>query len=55
MPLDHIDLRVPDLAAAGPFHRQLLPRLGFRTEEKIEGWLQFVEEVGGAAVRRFLA
>ncbi len=42
MPFDHIDLRVPDLKAAEPSYRCLLPRLGFRTEEKVEGWLQFV-------------
>jgi catechol 2,3-dioxygenase-like lactoylglutathione lyase family enzyme len=42
MPFDHIDLRVPDLKAAEPFYRQLLPRLGFRTEEAIDGWLQFI-------------
>jgi catechol 2,3-dioxygenase-like lactoylglutathione lyase family enzyme len=40
-PLDHIDLRVRDLAAAAPFYRALLPALGFTREVFIEDWLQF--------------
>lgn len=40
-PLDHIDLRVRDLAAATPFYRALLPALGFTREAFYEGWLQF--------------
>ncbi|WP_367872191.1 VOC family protein [Luteolibacter sp. Populi] len=43
---DHIDLRVPDLAAAEGFYRQLLPALGFTREMDIEGWLQFESESG---------
>lgn len=39
--LDHIDLRVPDLAAAAPFYETLLPALGFTLRVEIEGWLQF--------------
>lgn len=39
--LDHIDLRVPDLNAAAPFYRRLLPALGFRHEGNIPGWIQF--------------
>ena len=39
--LDHIDLRVPDLAAAAPFYEALLPALGFTLRVAIEGWLQF--------------
>ncbi len=39
--LDHIDLRVPDLAAATPFYSALLPALGFTLRVEIEGWLQF--------------
>lgn len=39
--LDHIDLRVPDLAAAAPFYEALLPALGFTLRVEIEGWLQF--------------
>ena len=39
--LDHIDLRVPDLAAATPFYEALLPALGFTHRVEIEGWLQF--------------
>ncbi len=38
---DHIDLRVPDLAAATPFYEALLPALGFTRRVDIEGWLQF--------------
>jgi predicted enzyme related to lactoylglutathione lyase len=38
---DHIDLRVPDLAAVESFYRRLLPALGFTREQDIEGWLQF--------------
>ena len=44
---DHIDLRVPDLAAAEGFYRQLLPALGFTREMEIEDWLQFESESGG--------
>jgi catechol 2,3-dioxygenase-like lactoylglutathione lyase family enzyme len=39
--LDHIDLRVPDLAAASSFYEVLLPALGFPLRVEIEGWLQF--------------
>lgn len=38
---DHIDLRVPDLAAATPFYEALLPALGFTRRVDVEGWLQF--------------
>lgn len=38
---DHIDLRVPDLAAVESFYRTLLPALGFIREQDVEGWLQF--------------
>jgi predicted lactoylglutathione lyase len=40
--LDHIDLRVPDLEAAGPFYRTLLPALGFTKEMRLSGWIQFI-------------
>jgi catechol 2,3-dioxygenase-like lactoylglutathione lyase family enzyme len=40
--LDHIDLRVPDLKAAEPFYRGLLPAVGFPHQVEIPGWLQFV-------------
>jgi len=43
---DHIDLRVPDLPAAEPFYRILLPALGFTREQDVEGWLQFESEDG---------
>ncbi len=39
--LDHVDLRVRDLAIAGPFYRELLPLLGFTVQIDIPGWLQF--------------
>jgi catechol 2,3-dioxygenase-like lactoylglutathione lyase family enzyme len=45
---DHVDLRVADLAAAGPFYRVLLPALGFVVRVEIEGWLQFEAEGEGA-------
>ncbi len=38
---DHVDLRVRDLAAAGPFYRALLPLLGFTVYVDIDGWIQF--------------
>ena len=43
---DHIDLRVPSLAAVENFYRQLLPALGFTREQDIEDWLQFEDESG---------
>ena len=50
MPLrfDHIDLRVPDLAAAIPFYQRLLPALGFVRDAGIEGWFQLETEDGSA-------
>jgi catechol 2,3-dioxygenase-like lactoylglutathione lyase family enzyme len=45
---DHVDLRVRDLAAAGPFYRQLLPLLGFTVRVDIPGWLQFEAPGPGA-------
>jgi len=50
---DHIDLRVPDLAAATPFYRGLLPALGFTREVFIEGWLQFEADGEGEASTEF--
>ena len=38
---DHIDLRVPDLAAVTPFYRTLLPALGFTEDVSSPDWLQF--------------
>ncbi|HYG24322.1 MAG TPA: VOC family protein [Verrucomicrobiae bacterium] len=38
---DHIDIRVPNLAAATPYYESLLPALGFTQPVQIEGWLQF--------------
>jgi predicted enzyme related to lactoylglutathione lyase len=37
---DHVDLRVPNLALAVPFYRQLLPALGFTQDMNLEGWFQ---------------
>ena len=37
---DHIDLRVPDLAAARAFYETFLPALGFTRKTEIPGWLQ---------------
>jgi catechol 2,3-dioxygenase-like lactoylglutathione lyase family enzyme len=44
--LDHIDLRVRDLAAARPFYARLLPALGFIRPVPIEGWFQLESEDG---------
>jgi len=38
---DHIDLRVRGLRRAGPFYRELLPRLGFSVRVEVPGWIQF--------------
>lgn len=46
---DHIDLRVPDLAAAAPFFETLLPVLGFVRKVTVEGWLQYEATDGEAA------
>lgn len=43
---DHIDLRVPDLAAVTPFYSALLPALGFTRKVDVEGWLQFEADDG---------
>ncbi|HSI85986.1 MAG: VOC family protein [Candidatus Methylacidiphilales bacterium] len=40
---DHIDLRVPNLAAATPFYVELLPALGFTQGSDMPGWLQFYQ------------
>lgn len=39
--LDHIDLRVPDLAAARLFYDRLLPRLGFTQEQQVPLWVTY--------------
>lgn len=49
---DHIDLRVRDLAVAGPFYRQFLPLLGFTVQVEFEGWIQF-EAPGESATEFF--
>ena len=41
MLLDHIDLRVPSLAAVRPFYAVLLPALGFSKEVSVEKWFSF--------------
>ena len=48
---DHIDLRVPDLAAAEPFYAMLLPVLGFTRKVDVEGWLQW--EASDEAITEF--
>lgn len=48
---DHIDLRVPNLAAATPFYEQLLPALGFTRKVPIDGWLQY--EAGDGEITEF--
>ncbi|PTX99894.1 glyoxalase [Verrucomicrobia bacterium LW23] len=45
--LDHIDLRVPDLAGTAPFYNTLLPELGFCRAADIAGWLQYYAEAEG--------
>ncbi len=44
---DHIDLRVPDLAAVQPFYRRLLPALGFTEDVSWPDWLQFTAPGAG--------
>jgi catechol 2,3-dioxygenase-like lactoylglutathione lyase family enzyme len=39
--LDHIDLRVSNMAASRQFYETLLPALGFTRDAKIKGWLQY--------------
>lgn len=39
--IDHIDLRVPSLAAVRSFYTVLLPALGFSTDQSNESWFQF--------------
>lgn len=48
---DHIDLRVPDLAAAAPFYETLLPALGFTRKVDVDDWLQF--EAGDGEITEF--
>ncbi len=47
---DHIDLRVPDLAAVTPFYQALLPALGFTRRVESDEWLQYesTDEAAGA-------
>jgi|ERR1043165_7893144 predicted lactoylglutathione lyase len=45
---DHIDLRVPSLAAVKPFYAALLPALGFFHDVSNEQWFQFEAENQGA-------
>ncbi|RYD36110.1 MAG: glyoxalase, partial [Verrucomicrobiaceae bacterium] len=42
---DHIDLRVPDLAAVTPFYQKVLPALGFTRQVEVDGWLQYEDEM----------
>lgn len=45
---DHLDLRVPDLAAVTPFYETLLPVLGFGRRQDVPGWLQYEASDHGA-------
>ncbi len=49
---DHIDLRVPRLAAVSAFYETLLPALGFSQRVAVEGWLEF-EAAGETATEFF--
>ncbi len=44
--LDHIDLRVRNLAEVRTFYEILLPALGFNKKVQIEGWLQYERTEG---------
>jgi catechol 2,3-dioxygenase-like lactoylglutathione lyase family enzyme len=44
--LDHVDLRVKDLAAARKFYGQLLPALGFTCDRSDETWGTFYSAGG---------
>jgi predicted lactoylglutathione lyase len=48
---DHIDLRVPNLAAVTSFYEALLPEFGFVHRCEVEGWLQF--EASHAEISEF--
>lgn len=46
--LDHIDLRVPDMAAARAFYDRLLPALGFTLPHDVPaGWVSYREPGDG--------
>ena len=49
--IDHVDLRVRDLATAAGFYRSLLPLLGFTEQVDLAEWLQF--EARGSEVTAF--
>src|SRR5262245_48615201 len=51
--LDHIDLRVSNMAVARPFYAVLLPALGFAKNVSDEKWFQF-EALGDARANEFL-
>lgn len=50
--LDHIDLRVKNLARARPFYAKLLPALGFTCDRSDPDWSTFYA-VGGDKVSAF--
>jgi catechol 2,3-dioxygenase-like lactoylglutathione lyase family enzyme len=50
--LDHVDLRVKDLAAARKFYGQLLPALGFTCDRSDETWGTFYS-AGGDKLSEF--
>jgi len=50
---DHIDLRVPSLAAARPFYTTLLPALGFTKDVSVDTWFTCEAEVPSGAAEFF--
>ena len=48
---DHIDLRVPNLAAVTSFYETLLPVLGFSRRTSVQDWLQY--ETPGQGIGEF--
>ena len=51
--LDHIDLRVPSLAAVRPFYAVLLPALGFTKEASVDTWFTFEAKVSSGVAEFF--
>lgn len=50
---DHIDLRVPSLAAARPFYAVLLPALGFTKDVSVDTWVTCEAEVPSGVAEFF--
>src|SRR5262245_15337165 len=51
--LDHIDLRVRNLAEVRSFYETFLPALGFDRDAKIKGWLQYERSSEGKVTEFF--